>query len=93
MSNPEPTLTDVLTSLTDVLNRLDQLETQLSNRVDQLEAKLDTEVKRWDERFFQLTRDTLNFTRNGLITAAVVVVLAPLLRETAAVLVETLLAR
>ncbi|MBF2096809.1 MAG: hypothetical protein IGQ88_00305 [Gloeomargaritaceae cyanobacterium C42_A2020_066] len=66
---------------------------KVEDGVQQLENRLETEVKRWDERFFQLTRDTLNFTRNVLITAAVVVVLAPLLRETAAVLVETLLAR
>ncbi|WP_168130306.1 hypothetical protein [Synechococcus sp. PCC 7502] len=27
-------------------------------------AKLEVESKKWDERFFQLIRDTLNFSRN-----------------------------
>ncbi len=51
-------------------------------------SKLETESKRWeaeskkwDERFFQLSRDTLNFSRNIIVTAAVVTVVAPLLKE------------
>jgi MerR family transcriptional regulator, repressor of the yfmOP operon len=44
-------------------------------------AKLEAESKKWDERFFQLSRDTLNFSRNIIVTAAVVTVVAPLLKE------------
>jgi hypothetical protein len=34
-----------------------------------------------DERFYQLSKDTLGFARNVIVTAAVVAVLAPLLKE------------
>jgi hypothetical protein len=33
------------------------------DEIAKLERKLDSKVKRWDERFFQLSRDTVNFTR------------------------------
>lgn len=49
--------------------------------IKQLESKLDSEVQRWDERFFQLSRDTLNFTRNIVTTAAVVAVIVPIFRD------------
>lgn len=44
-------------------------------------AKFEAESKKWDERFFQLSQDTLNFSRNIIVTAAVVTVVAPLLKE------------
>jgi flagellar motility protein MotE (MotC chaperone) len=40
-------------------------------RIASAEERLKAEVKRWDERFFQLSRDTLNFTRNGVTIAAI----------------------
>ncbi|MFS8809770.1 hypothetical protein NW814_04450 [Synechococcus sp. R65.1] len=40
-------------------------------RIASAEERLEAEVKRWDERFFQLSRDTLNFTRNGVTIAAI----------------------
>ena len=40
-------------------------------RIASAEERLEAEVKRWDERFFQLSRDTLNFTRNGVTMAAI----------------------
>jgi len=40
-------------------------------RIACAEERLEAEVKRWDERFFQLSRDTLNFTRNGVTIAAI----------------------
>ncbi len=49
--------------------------------IKQLESKLDSEVQRWDERFFQLSRDTLNFTRNIVTTVAVVAVIVPIFRD------------
>ena len=40
-------------------------------RIASAEERLEAEVKRWDERFFQVSRDTLNFTRNGVTIAAI----------------------
>jgi len=40
-------------------------------RIASAEERLEAEVKRWDKRFFQLGRDTLNFTRNGVTMAAI----------------------
>jgi MerR family transcriptional regulator, repressor of the yfmOP operon len=44
-------------------------------------AKLEAQSEKWDERFFQLSRDTLKFSRNVIITAGIFTVLAPLLKE------------
>ncbi|NJM00511.1 MAG: hypothetical protein HC924_17815 [Synechococcaceae cyanobacterium SM2_3_2] len=56
--------------------------------VERIETKLDIEVKRWDERFFQLSRDTLNFARNVVVIAAVTAVLIPLLKDVAPLFLE-----
>jgi MerR family transcriptional regulator, repressor of the yfmOP operon len=56
--------------------------------IKQLEVKLDSEIQRWDERFFQLSRDTLNFTRNIVTTAAVVAVIVPIFRDLIPIFVE-----
>jgi MerR family transcriptional regulator, repressor of the yfmOP operon len=61
-------------------NRLDRITT-ISEANTLSIAKLEAESKKWDERFFQLSRDTLNFSRNIIVTAAVVTVVAPLLKE------------
>jgi MerR family transcriptional regulator, repressor of the yfmOP operon len=58
--------------------------------IKQIEVKLDSEVQRWDERFFQLSRDTLNFTRNVVTTAAVVAVIVPIFRDLIPIFVEQL---
>jgi len=60
-----------------ILQALTELKAEVHDfKADQ--AKLE---KEWNEKFFQLSRDTLNFARNVIVTAAVVAVLAPLLRE------------
>lgn len=56
--------------------------------VERIETKLEGEVKRWDERFYQLSRDTLNFTRNVVVIAAVTAVLIPLLRDVTPLVLE-----
>lgn len=74
--------------------RLDRIEALLSDLTEkqsttqQQVEKLVAESEKWDERFFQLSRDTLNFSRNIVVTAAVVAVLVPVLREAAAALIE-----
>jgi MerR family transcriptional regulator, repressor of the yfmOP operon len=60
--------------------RLDRITTLTEANTASI-AKLEAESKKWDERFFQLSRDTLNFSRNIIVTASVVTVLAPLLKE------------
>jgi hypothetical protein len=67
-----------------ILQRLDLSDqnTQLIlQRFDKLETDQVKLEKEWNEKFFQLSRDTLNFSRNIIVTAAVVAVVAPLLRE------------
>jgi len=44
-------------------------------------ARIEKQDKGWNERFYQLSRDTLNFARNVIVTAAIVAVVAPLLRD------------
>ncbi|MGF1576864.1 MAG: hypothetical protein ACFCU9_13180 [Cyanophyceae cyanobacterium] len=63
-------------------------ENQLFERIDKLAetteiltTDLKEQAKKWDERFFQLSRDSINFARTVIITAAVVAVITPFLRE------------
>jgi hypothetical protein len=65
-----------------------QVLSVLSDKVDantQEQIKLNEEQAKFnqkmDERFYQLSKDTLGFARNVIVTAAVVAVLAPLLKE------------
>lgn len=44
----------------------------------------------WDEHFYQLTKNTLGFARNVIVTAAVVAVVAPLLRDSLAIALNIL---
>ncbi len=66
-------------TLTDVIERLDQL----SKDVDQVSQELKAEVNRWDDRFFQLSRDNLGIARTIIITAGTVVILSPVLQALA----------
>jgi hypothetical protein len=65
-----------------------QVLSVLSDKVDantQEQIKLNEEQAKFnqkmDERFYQLSKDTLGFACNVIVTAAVVAVLAPLLKE------------
>jgi uncharacterized protein (DUF3084 family) len=60
--------------------RAEERIAKAEERIAGAEERLEAEVKRWDERFFQLSRDTLNFTRNVVTIAAITAVLIPLLR-------------
>jgi cytochrome c biogenesis factor len=82
----------------DRLDRIERLTESNSQAIQQLTAdlaglatqvnELRAESKKWDERFFQLSRDTLIFSRNVIITAAVVAVLTPALQVAVIALVE-----
>ena len=39
--------------------------------------------KKWDERFYQLTKDNLNISRTIIITAGAAIIFSPLLKELA----------
>lgn len=54
--------------------KITELQKELRNDIDELD-------KRWSERFFQLSKETLGFARNVIVTAAVVAVLVPLAKE------------
>lgn len=60
----------------------------LSHDLESYRSEFRQEVQNWDERFFQLSRDTLGFTRNVVTTAAVVAVLIPFLRDVLPLLIE-----
>jgi len=77
-------MTDENTQL--ILQRLDTIDARF-NKLEADQTKLE---KDWNEKFFQLSRDTLNFSRNIIVTAAVVAVVAPLLRESLTFALELL---
>jgi predicted RND superfamily exporter protein len=54
--------------------------------------KLSADVARWDERFFQLSRDNLTIARTIIITAGTVVILSPVLQAFAPA-IETVVTR
>jgi hypothetical protein len=70
-----------------ILTKFEEFKTELSADLKADQAKLE---KEWNEKFFQLSRDTLNFARNVIVTAAVVAVLAPLLKESLTFALELL---
>lgn len=75
-SSSEPTLSDVLQEL----RGLRQDVNELKQDVDGLKQELTAEVKRWDERYYQLSKDTLGFARYVIVSGVIVAVLAPVFR-------------
>jgi predicted nuclease with TOPRIM domain len=91
MTNPS-TSEDRLDRIEELLGNLAEKQSATQERANQVNERVDklaAESEKWDERFFQLSRDTLNFSRNVIVTAAVVAVLAPLLREVVVALIES----
>ncbi|NJK72329.1 MAG: hypothetical protein HC926_03000 [Synechococcaceae cyanobacterium SM2_3_60] len=78
---------DVDNLKTDV-NSLKTDVSSLRHDLEDYRSEFRQEVQNWDERFFQLSRDTLGFTRNVVTTAAVVAVLIPFLRDVLPLLIE-----
>jgi hypothetical protein len=64
----------------------------ISRQITDISDRLDSEVKRWDERFFQLTRDNLTTSRTIIITAGSVILLSPVLQALAPA-IQTIVAR
>ncbi len=84
---------EVLQKIANTEERIANTEERIANaeeRFAKTEERIEAEVRRWDERFFQLSRDTLNFTRNIVTIAAITAVLIPLLKDVAPLIVELL---
>jgi|YNPBryBLVA2012_1023415.scaffolds.fasta_scaffold01336_3 FtsZ-binding cell division protein ZapB len=91
MNSPsEPTLADVLQELRGLRQDVSELKQDvdglkqdvddLKREVDGLKQELNAEVKRWDERYYQLSKDTLGFARYVIVSGVIVAILAPVLR-------------
>ncbi|APB33777.1 hypothetical protein GlitD10_1455 [Gloeomargarita lithophora Alchichica-D10] len=89
-SASEPTLNDVLQELRGLRQDVNELKRDvdglkqdvdaLKQDVDALKQELTAEVKRWDERYYQLSKDTLGFARYVIVSGVIVAVLAPVFR-------------
>lgn len=55
-------------------------------RLEETNSRFTEEVKRWDERFFQFSRDSVNTSRTIIIAAAAALVFAPLFQALAPVI-------
>lgn len=82
----EPTLTDIAFQLGQIANQISQTNSKidrLEERIESSEKQLKEEVKRWDDRFFQFTKDNLGLTRTIIITAGVVTIFSPFVQAVA----------
>jgi septal ring factor EnvC (AmiA/AmiB activator) len=68
-------LAKIITLVESNNQRLDSLDHQIKEN----QEKLREEVKRWDDRFFQLVKEQGQTSRTIIIAAASVVVLSPVL--------------
>jgi len=62
---------------------------ELKKDVDELRSELKAETKQWDERFFQLSKDTLTFVRSVISAGVIVAVLVPAVKELVPMIVQT----
>lgn len=91
MSEPE-FQTQVLTELRGINQRLGHLEVEvefLKTEVGQVKADLSLSTQRmdkWEERFFQLSRDNLITARTVIVAAASVVIFGSLLQNADAII-------
>ena len=79
-------ITRILTLLELNNSRLDQLDRDIrrdiretNERIEATNQRIEEEVKRWDERFFNLVKEQGQTARTIIITASSVVVLSPVL--------------
>lgn len=82
----EQQLNDLVQTVTTIQQDLVTSRQELREEVGQSRRELREEVERWDERFFQFTRDNLNASRTIIITAGSVVILSPVLQAFAPVI-------
>ena len=65
------------------LERLEALVQRNSDESTQSRKDMTELSKKWDERFYQLTKDNLNISRTIIITAGATIIFSPLLKELA----------
>lgn len=74
-----------------LLKRIDEKITELKIELKQeVKSDIDELDKRWNDRFFQLSKETLGFARNVIVTAAVVAILVPLVKDALAIVPQLL---
>ncbi len=64
----------------DRLDRIEALVERNAQAIAKLESDLEKKSDQWDERYFQLTRDTLGTAKTIIVTAGVVVIFSPVLQ-------------
>jgi hypothetical protein len=68
---------EILGAIRELADRL----TNVENQITELRSELKTETARWDERFFQLSKDTLTFVRSVITAGVIVAILVPAVKE------------
>lgn len=72
-------------------DRLDRIEALVEANAKAI-SELKAESQKWDERFFQLTQDTLGTAKTIIVTAGIVVIFSPILQALAPA-IEKIVAR
>ena len=65
------------------LERLETLVQKNSEDLQKNSEDLREAARKWDDRFYQLTKDNLNISRTIIITAGAAIIFSPLLKELA----------
>jgi len=73
--------TQAIATLTHQIEANTQAIATLTQKVETISQELRDEVRRWDERFFQLSRDNLNVSRTIIIVAGSAVIFSPLFQS------------
>lgn len=91
MTDKEEILQAIQSLRTDVDQRLNHVEnqiTELRSEVKGITDRLESEVKRWDERFFQLSKDTLSFIRSVITAGVIVAILVPAIKDLSPAIIQ-----
>jgi hypothetical protein len=75
---------EILGAIRELADRL----TNVENQITELRSELKTETARWDERFFQLSKDTLTFVRSVITAGVIVAILVPAVKEIVPTIVQ-----
>ncbi len=83
---------EILGAIGAIADRITQVESRLSHlegQITELRSELKTETARWDERFFQLSKDTLTFVRSVITAGVIVAILVPAVKEIVPTIVQS----
>lgn len=82
---------EILGAIRAIADRIAQVESRLSHlegQITELRSELKTETARWDERFFQLSKDTLTFVGSVITAGVIVAILVPAVKEIVPTIVQ-----